>query len=376
MSYSHLYNFYTTACSFLWLLYLMSQAIYVITSLNDIVELTFLLFTGVAYSANFIKTIIMYSNSEVIESWIEKLNQPIFQPKCKEHYNMAQSSKKFYKKLFYTFLYFGVQSSVFFCILPFFRKEKSMVSVGWFPCDWKVSPNYEIIFAFQCSIIFWNTMTCLTLDLFSAGLLIQISLQCDYLIVTLNCLNTCFVENGVLRKRDESSGHLIQRDSKRFSDTITTNLIVCIEHYKEIKKLSKEIEKLHRTSIFFLFAGAEIFICSALFQITSVTTGTIEFFLVVFSLVTFLMEQFIYCWFGNDIIHKSEKIPDAIYNTPWLECDLQYKKILVNFMIQTKLPINIMVGKLFPMSIPVFKSIVQAAYSFFTVLKHMQDKRI
>ncbi|XP_023025782.2 putative odorant receptor 71a [Leptinotarsa decemlineata] len=306
---------------------------------------------------------------------MNKLNQPIFQPKCKEHYNIAHSTKRMYDNLIYSFLYFSLQTYLFFAIQPFFRREKSMLSDGWFPCDWKISPNYEIIFAFQNFVIFSNTFTCITLDILSAGLLIQIGLQCDYLVVTLNCLEKFSVENGILRQRDESSVDLNDKDFQTFSRVMTSNLIVCIEHYKQIKTLSKEIEKFHETSIFVLFFGGEVLICCSLYQMSVVPIMTIEFFMVISFVIAALMEQFVYCWFGNDIIHKSSKISDAIYNTPWIECDLQYKKILLNFLIQTKFPIEIWVGRLFSMSIPVFKWIVQSSYSGFALLKNVQDKK-
>nr|ALR72557.1 odorant receptor OR12 [Colaphellus bowringi] len=154
---------------------------------------------------------------------------------------------------------------------------------------------------------------------------------------------------------------------------MTENLIVCIDHYEKIKGLSREIENIHHTSIFILFLGGGVIICSGLFQLTLVEIGGLEFFMLISFLMCMLTEQFIYCWFGNDIIYKSAQISNAAYNTPWTECDLRFKKILLQFLIQTKKPIQIKVGGLFAMSIDAFKSVVQSSYSYFTLLKRLQD---
>ncbi|KAG5893468.1 hypothetical protein JTB14_031246 [Gonioctena quinquepunctata] len=170
-----------------------------------------------------------------IKRWLKKLNQPLLQPKCTEHFEIALSTKKFHSRLFRICLYLGIQTYLSYSFIPLLRDESSKLTQGWFPFDWRKSPNYEIIYVFQNFVALWNTLVCLTLDTFSASMISQIGSQCDCLCVTLNHLDTFHLEGGSLLKNDEANVSLLERQHTFFSQMMTNNLIVCIEHYQVIK---------------------------------------------------------------------------------------------------------------------------------------------
>nr|CAI5822369.1 unnamed protein product [Callosobruchus analis] len=70
-----------------------------------------------------------------------------------------------------------------------------------------------------------------------------------------------------------------------------------------------------------------------------------------------LIEQFLYCWFGNQLIYKSQNIFNSVYNIPWINCDMKCKKNLLQFMTQTKWPIVIRARGFFKMNMSVFISV-------------------
>ncbi|KAG5893466.1 hypothetical protein JTB14_031244 [Gonioctena quinquepunctata] len=236
MPFKVLYNLYTIWCSAIWILFVMSQIAYIIDSFDGIGELTAVLYTAVTFTIDLIKIIAIYRNMDAIKGWLKKLNQPLLQPKCMTHSLMARKTKEFHTKLFSVCFYLGIQTYLFFSLIPLLQHGTTTLTQGWFPFDWRKSPNYGIVYVFQNSVALWNTILALNLDTFSAGLLSQISLQCDFLVVTLNSLDAFYTDLGLLKKSDKMSAKWLKKNPQKFSLMMTNNLIACIEHYRKIKE--------------------------------------------------------------------------------------------------------------------------------------------
>lgn len=169
---------------------------------------------------------------------LPKLQQQLFQIRSEKHLELAQSMEQFNKMLLRVYLYFGLQTYIFFSAVPFLKPEKSILTKAWFPFDWTVSPYYEIVYVFQNAVSFWNVMVCLNMDALFNGLLIFIGLQCDFLCLTLNDMGVFKSEDGDVKKIDVEKGcfFIEVKNRARFSRKMCQKLIVCIEHYNEIKK--------------------------------------------------------------------------------------------------------------------------------------------
>ncbi|XP_050298884.1 uncharacterized protein LOC126737855 [Anthonomus grandis grandis] len=100
--------------------------------------------------------------------------------------------------------------------------------------------------------------------------------------------------------------------------------------------------------------------------------GSTAFFYLLFFLFSMLTEQFIFCWFGNEITFKSQEIFRAIYNIPgWMDCDLEFQKMLITFMLASKKPLVIYAGHIIPLSIKVFINVLQSSYSYLALLNSL-----
>nr|QNH68054.1 odorant receptor 30 [Apriona germarii] len=192
------------------------------------------------------------------------------------------------------------------------------------------------------------------------------------LCATLDSLEDFYTRDGVLYEVKLEDKSELKKDREIFSEEMTKNLVVCVQHHKEIMWTADEVERIHRISVFVLFLGGTLVICSSMFQLSVVQIGTLEFFMLLFYLICMLIEQFVYCWFGNEVIYKSAAIFQSTYNTPWVDCNVKFRKILLQFMTQTYRPISILTGGLFTMSVSVFINVVRTAYSYFTLLKGIQ----
>lgn len=177
-------------------------------------------------------------NMDLIKELMPKLNQPLFQIKSKKHLKLAKSMEQSNKSLFRICLYFGLQTYIFFSAIPFLSSKKIMLTEGWFPFDWTVSPYYELVYVFQNLVALWNVLICLNMDTFTSGLLMFVGLQCDFLCLVLNAMDDFRFSDGDVTKVFFGDGCYFMdvKDRRDFSTKMCRQLAMCIEHYKEIKR--------------------------------------------------------------------------------------------------------------------------------------------
>nr|QNH68042.1 odorant receptor 17 [Apriona germarii] len=85
--------------------------------------------------------------------------------------------------------------------------------------------------------------------------------------------------------------------------------------------------------------------------------------------LTMILQVGMYCWFGHNMIASSDNINDAIYMSNWYEAEHSLKKSIMIFMEKCKKPVVLTAGKIFPLSLVTFTSIIRLSYSYLAVLQ-------
>lgn len=62
-------------------------------------------------------------------------------------------------------------------------------------------------------------------------------------------------------------------------------------------------------------------------------------------------------YFGNEIKLTSDDLCYCLYDSKWIDQSLNYKKLMVIFMGALRQPEQIVIGKVFPLSLDVFMSV-------------------
>ncbi|GLG94693.1 Odorant receptor 85f [Gryllus bimaculatus] len=81
----------------------------------------------------------------------------------------------------------------------------------------------------------------------------------------------------------------------------------------------------------------------------------------------------LYCWFCSDIKDKSEEVSSAVYASDWISADPPMKHNLSIFMMRAASPVKLDAMGFVNVDLDLFTSVMQASYSFFTVLSQMKD---
>ncbi|KAK0093799.1 hypothetical protein PV326_012631, partial [Microctonus aethiopoides] len=114
-----------------------------------------------------------------------------------------------------------------------------------------------------------------------------------------------------------------------------------------------------------------IVICNGSHRLSNVVPFTSEFLTIIGYLMCMLMQIFIYCFYGNAVIHKSINLYNEIYAMDWLILDVSTKKSLLIIMKRTLRPIKFTSGHLVVLSLKSFNRLIKLSYSMYNVL-HQQ----
>ncbi|CAB3244595.1 unnamed protein product [Arctia plantaginis] len=85
-----------------------------------------------------------------------------------------------------------------------------------------------------------------------------------------------------------------------------------------------------------------------------------------------LIEVFILCWFGNELIWKSIDLRQAAFDGPWTTSDRKTNIYIILFMERCKRPLCVRAGKIFTLSLDTYTILINWAYKAFAVMSNMK----
>ncbi|KAG6441258.1 hypothetical protein O3G_MSEX001756 [Manduca sexta] len=143
-------------------------------------------------------------------------------------------------------------------------------------------------------------------------------------------------------------------------------------HYEEIIIFSNKILNIFGGALLYQFLVSGWIICTTAYRIVNIHPASMEFVSMIMYMCCILTEIFLFCFFGNEVTHESERLKESVYEMNWLEIPLKYRRTLIIFMERIKRPIDPMAGAIIPLSNSTFLSVVKSSYTFYTFLKNTE----
>ncbi|KAF5307604.1 hypothetical protein FQR65_LT06760 [Abscondita terminalis] len=135
-----------------------------------------------------------------------------------------------------------------------------------------------------------------------------------------------------------------------------------VYYHVAIIELSKKVEKTFRLCHLAVFVTLTFLWCLLLFEI-SVTEPLGSLFWIdvvyIFSLMSLLI---MICFYGNQIIVKSELIADTCYNVDFIGTDVRFQKSLLIMIRRSQEPIVFTVGNFAPLSLVTAVGVIMKSY--------------
>ncbi|XP_044259418.1 odorant receptor Or1-like [Tribolium madens] len=340
---------------------LVSEIANMINSFGDIERMTdasFLLLT------NLVQCFKMYSfinHGPRVWNLIHSMNSIGFKPKNIEQRIILVKEITMSKRISKTFFMACTIVCSLWGISPFIDRgsyEKLRLPLsGWYPYSTDTSPAYEITYAYQTLTTWINGLADVAMDTFMSGIIMVIAAELSLLNDSLkNLTKGC------------------KTDSLRDRKKANMNLIECVIHYKTIIRFADEVTNLFTFSITAQFIIGVIIVCVSLFQMTLVSVMSFKFVSMLLYQGCVLMEIFLWCYYGNEIILKSDELTRSAYMCEWIEESRQFKKNLIFFMTRTQFPLKLYASGYFTLSLETFTAVVKSSWSYFAVLNQVHSK--
>ncbi|KAJ8736488.1 hypothetical protein PYW08_007144 [Mythimna loreyi] len=302
---------------------------------------------------------------EKIVAILDVLESEIFQPNDDEGRAIIVKAKKFNIMYYKAVAFVSVTSNgtLLSPLLVHFIKGSALLfpvcSYGFFSESFRNMFVYPLYF-YQSVGITFHMLYNLNVDTFFLGLLVFIIAQLEVLDVKLRKVTD---EN----KLDDADKENIDKNKEA-----VMKINKCIVHFDEVGKFCDLVEEVFSVTLFVQFGMASCIICVCLMRFTMPAPMDYFLFLGTYMCVM-ILQIMVPCWYGTRIMDKSSLLAFSIYNCDWTSTSRQFKSNMRLFVERTNKPLSITGGKMFCLSLPAFTSIMNSAYSFFTLLQQMND---
>ncbi|KAI8127517.1 Odorant receptor 49b [Lucilia cuprina] len=246
-------------------------------------------------------------------------------------------------------LFLGLLTCIGFALYPFFAVEKVLPFGSMIPgVNEYRSPFYEIWYAFQMII---TPMGC-----------------CMYIPYTT--LIVSFIMFGIVMcKTLQHRLRSLKRCGKN-STLIYQQVINCIKFQNDIISYIETVNHL-TTFIFMLeFLAFGALLCALLFLLIIVDSTAQA--LIVCAYITMIFAQILALyWYANELKEQNLKIAEAAYDTEWFTFEISTQKNIQLLILRAQKPCSIKVGNMYLMTLELFQALLNASYSYFTLLKRV-----
>ncbi|XP_049549243.1 odorant receptor Or2-like [Anopheles darlingi] len=158
----------------------------------------------------------------------------------------------------------------------------------------------------------------------------------------------------------------------RRTPTLDRQLTKFIEDHKRIIRYVQDLNGLVTYICLIEFLSFGLMLCALLFllNIISVMAQIVIVGAYIFMILT---QIFAFYWHSNEVREESMAIATAAYSGPWLEVDNSIKKKLLLITMRAQRPLELTVGNVYPMTLEMFQSLLNASYSYFTLLRRVYN---
>ncbi|XP_017095475.3 odorant receptor 30a [Drosophila bipectinata] len=246
-------------------------------------------------------------------------------------------------------LMMGTCTCIGFVTYPIFGSERVLPYGMYLPLidEYKyASPFYEVFFVIQAIMA-------------PMGCCMYIPYTNMVVTFTLFAILMCRVLQHKLRSLEKLKETQVRRE-----------IIWCIRYQLKLSGLVDSMNALntHLHLVEFLCFGAML--CVLLFSLIIAQTIAQTVIVIAYILMIFANSVVLY-YVANELFFQSFEIAIAAYESNWMDYDVDTQKTLKFLIMRSQKPLAILVGGTYPMNLKMLQSLLNAIYSFFTLLRRV-----
>ncbi|PSN29873.1 Odorant receptor 45 [Blattella germanica] len=180
-----------------------------------------------------------------------------------------------------------------------------------------------------------------------------------------------FVTQGQCRLEDDwHENRVVVPQNEAFHLEIERYLRCCIKHHQKLLQFFEVLNNVMRTTLFvdILVASVLISMLSFSFLISSDFSNVIQNIGILYFIT---IELWFFCWLGTRLSTQSEMIGEAIWSCAWYKQRIKFQQRSTFILMRAQRPVGIYIHIFGTVSLELFSKIMNAAYSYFTIIKQM-----
>ncbi|XP_060523853.1 odorant receptor 4-like isoform X2 [Cylas formicarius] len=258
------------------------------------------------------------------------------------------------------FIFYGILGNFVYMLMPQLSIQKcqakrnmqminddvpcGLVVRSRFPFKFDYSPMFEIVFVhpiYTCTVV---TIVVLVLTMLLCGFLMHVIHQLGHL------------KKYIAALKDEHP-----------QEKIYAKLAKCIKYHIQIIEYSQELANSFSSMLLFYITLTSIVLSVLCFEIIMVEAfeDSVRFAL---HLVGWLIILLSVCYYGQQLIDRSQNIADDVYSIKWVNQTVEIQKRIHMIILRSQTPLTLSAAGMGVVSLPAFLKVLSSAYSFFTLL--------
>ncbi|NP_001164459.1 odorant receptor 122 isoform X1 [Nasonia vitripennis] len=331
-------------CLMFYFTFTLSAVVFVENS--NVSELTEAIFLAVTYITLCLKIVnFAFRRAEMIEI-LHDFRHPYCKAEHSEESEILKGYSKQARKMYIYLMAFVMSDVAYFWSTFAFKVSKNIMELPYHTYQFYNMSSKAILFstaALQATSVLYSVSINISFDTMTAGLLILTTGQLELNAHRLSKLG----EHNV----DSMNGY--------------------IAHNVLINGTVDKIESFIKTVVIpFLFFSL-LSICASVFQLSEYSVFSLEFLGLFSFAICILLQVLVYCWFGNELMLKSEAVTDAIYRSDWTMLSPQNRKSLQVMMICNKDGRTVSFGGQCSLTLETFVWILKTSYATISLLNRV-----
>ncbi|XP_034828824.1 putative odorant receptor 92a [Maniola hyperantus] len=346
----------TFACM---LVYTTQQAIKLFEVRDDMDKVMGTIFLFLTHSDSIYKQVVMLLKAEEIQELLDIMKGPLFNQGEPDHEKYFKETAYYGKLLLQADNYMALCTCFLWVLYPFILhvQGKQTEFAIWIPYDGNLELNFYLTSLYVWTLTSWVAFCNTTIDVTVAFLLAQCKAQLSILSNNL----VYFIQ----RSKKES---MITKAA--FADVVSVRFENIVKHHVQILYFARRVQDIFGGAVAYQFIVSGWIICTSVYRMVDTDPASVQCWSMVLYICCILMQVSMYCYYGNEVTHESQKLKESAYLMNWLDSPLKHRNHLIFFMERVKKPILPLAGFIIPLSNNTFVSIVKSSYSFYALLRN------
>ncbi|CAK1554513.1 unnamed protein product [Leptosia nina] len=398
--------------------FIVIQAVDLYTIWGDIQLMTasaFVLFTNLTHSTKILNLVVRADRIKDIVRNNDRVLRLQDTVKSKNVVKSSVSESNFYFLVYGLVTLFTILLWLFAAALE--AQDKQLPMRAWYPFNTTKSPLYELAYTHQAVALFLSASMNASKDILVTTLIAQCRCRLQLISTALKSLcQDMHIENNRLTQGQGDIVNLRLKECVQehqntlatvselqncfseptFAQFTVSLVIICVTAFQLVFKQAKGSNPLTWSSRRSLQLLDSVERCTALMLIrqrrlnevkdTRVQYGSsfatdwqtgkpVRMLSMTFYLLNMVGQVYIYCREGNELSLESEKVSSSAYEFPWYQCPLPVRRSALIMMTRCRRTAKLTAAGFTTLSLASFMGICKASYSFFTVLKQMDEEK-